>query len=313
VSYARDAASFRTGNVVRDETTGGAFRPLIVEKTLTIEGRQGPNRATTQPTHAVGSGVAGTTYLEVNAEGLCLMPRVQAYRQKGRVIWDWTPGLQPGAPLETPLGTVLRGDALADCLSCHSTVLSISGVRIDESKSIFNVGCQRCHGPAREHLRQVTQRPAPISAKADALGMPRLSALNAAQVTKLCETCHRGLRPIPKGEVPATLARLQGRALSMSACFLKGDQEKLSCLSCHRPHARKETAPAAYERTCKGCHSPAVQPVILCSVDQKKGCVGCHMGKEALTIFGKSEYANHWIRKRPTPIWRDGGPTNAGM
>jgi len=305
VSHKRDAAFFRLPESVKDELTGGVFRPLVAGKDLMVEGRQGPNRATSTVTHAIGSGSAGITYLEIHPEGKCLMPRIQLYRQKGKPHWDWTPGLQPGVTPPTPLGAIIPSDELPECLSCHSTVLSISAAKVDYRKSIFNIGCQRCHGPAREHLRQVAQRPLPTATATASLGMPRLGSLNAAQTTKLCETCHRGLTPIPKDETPATLARLQGRALGMSTCFLKGDRERLSCMSCHRPHSARETNPAVYERTCKGCHGQPQQTAVNCPVDQRKGCVGCHMGKEVLTVFGKSEYTNHWIRKRPTPIWRD--------
>ena len=73
----------------------------------------------------------------------------------------------------------------------------------------------------------------------------------------LCGKCHRHPSRVPPDRLDAddpVLARFQPIGLSQSLCF-KRCQGRLSCVSCHEPHARASSDPAHYERLCKGCHT----------------------------------------------------------
>jgi hypothetical protein len=66
--------------------------------------------------------------------------------------------------------------------------------------------------------------------------------------------------------------RHQPPTLVASACF-RESQGRLSCLSCHSPHAPLERRRSAYDSVCKTCHSTTrhVRSVM------KLSCTGCHM------------------------------------
>jgi len=305
VSLSRDGRYFNTPTVVNDPLLKASFRPLKRGKVLIMEGRQGVNQAYVRLNYAVGSGKSGITYLSVSPDGICLMPRLTLFRPEAQPRWGWTPGLEPGAPSTTPLGIVLPSEELQNCLSCHSTALAISDQQVDFGHSRLNVGCERCHGPGNEHVRATRSKSYANSVDRDHFQIPHLGALTADQQMELCGNCHRALSPSPPHRVPDTLARLQPAALKMSACFIKGDRERLSCTTCHNPHQPKQTNVASYEAICKNCHSIGEATQSKCPVNPRSGCVGCHMGRERLSVFGDSVYTNHWIRRRPKAIWSD--------
>jgi hypothetical protein len=210
---------------------------------------------------------------------------------------DVTPGQSGVSDVDprslTANGRILDTRHLANCFECHTTLLSDrSAEMLDVATLIPNVSCERCHGPARDHVE------AARAGKSD-LKMPfgTSRAEPALKQIRLCGQCHR----LPGKVQPASirpdnnhLARYQPIGLMESKCF-KGSEGALSCTTCHDPHARASSEAASYESTCIKCHKAAPQRV--CGVSKDKGCVGCHMprrdaGQNVL-------YADHWIRIHP--------------
>ena len=68
-------------------------------------------------------------------------------------------GLTPGqketskSPGNTSHGRVFTASETRKCFECHTTAMSDRGPSfLDEATMIPNVSCERCHGPAREHV-----------------------------------------------------------------------------------------------------------------------------------------------------------------
>ena len=163
---------------------------------------------------------------------------------------------------------------ISGCFECHST----GQVRFDNEGVLLStakpgVQCEACHGPAADHI-----------ARRARMGPGRMKA---AAVNDFCGRCHR-----PPATDTAKVdwnyawnVRHQPIYLSQSKCFVKS-KGKLSCLTCHSPHAAMETAPAFYNAKCAGCHS---KPAKVCATN----CVDCHMPR--VSPQTGLRFANHWI------------------
>jgi hypothetical protein len=156
-----------------------------------------------------------------------------------------------------PAGDILR------CFSCHST--GPITLAADEAITPHELGvrCEACHGPAAAHARD----PARVRPKNPA-------QLTAGRLNELCGACHR--MPVA-GKDSLDIqdpwnARHQPPLLAASACFRKSGG-RLTCLTCHSPHAAMERKPAPYDAVCGRCHGDPKhsQPVA------RRSCVGCHM------------------------------------
>ena len=97
----------------------------------------------------------------------------------------------------------------------------------------------------------------------------------AADLNALCAKCHRielGSPAENRDVRDARNVRNQPLMLAASACF-RGARGRLTCLTCHAPHAELERQAGAYDKTCQRCHAAArhKQPVA------GQACAGCHM------------------------------------
>ncbi len=169
--------------------------------------------------------------------------------------------------------------AIFRCFACHSTgPLSQAN---DEAIVPLEPGvrCEVCHGPSAAHARD----PAYVHPN-----NPRRAT--ADQLNDLCGACHR----MPAAAGSATdlrnpwNARHQPLLLAVSACFRKSDG-KLTCLTCHSPHAPLEQKLAAYDVVCRGCHATPrhKKPV------SGRACAECHM--PAVRPSPNLAFANHRI------------------
>jgi len=153
--------------------------------------------------------------------------------------------------------------AILRCFACHST----GPLTLDSNETVIpnepGVRCEACHGPAAEHARD----PA-------ANRMPDPKAITADGLNVLCGECHR--MPAAAGDATDLHnpwnARHQPLLLAASSCF-RQSQGRLSCVTCHSPHAPLERSLASYDPVCKNCHSAPrhARPVA------GRACAGCHM------------------------------------
>lgn len=169
--------------------------------------------------------------------------------------------------------------ALLRCFACHSTgPLRVSAdQRIEPSE--LGVRCEVCHGPAAAHAREPARFHPQNPGK-----------LTADELNRFCGDCHR--MPAAAGEAPNLRdpwnARHQPLLLAASACFQKS-KGRLSCLSCHSPHAPLEHKLAAYDAACGRCHAHPLHKLAIAG----RACVACHM--PAVEAQPHLIFANHRI------------------
>lgn len=182
------------------------------------------------------------------------------------------------------------------CLECHTTWFEhVVGTPNQYHRQNFlpGVTCERCHGPAREHV--VFHQTHPAVTEPHAIVQPAMLARE--RQIEVCTQCHgnavkhRGpaLSYRPGKPLEQYYRTSQSRFteddhvanqigyLRNSKCFQNSDM--MTCVSCHNPHRTKADAhPGKIENACLPCHRKAdcgereKLPVAL-----QDECIKCHM------------------------------------
>jgi tetratricopeptide (TPR) repeat protein len=275
-----------------------------------METREGNELRSALITFAVGSGDRGLTPVGRDEAGRLRELRLSYYGDIGG--WDRTTGhsLMP-SDHERYLGVVMEPDDERRCLDCHTTNYRIAMDRTGPAAADRGIGCERCHGPAGNHLLAVAAKfPDPMIAR------PRLA--EPEQVVNLCGQCHRPRSGRVDPTSPESI-RFQAATLTWSRCYT-ATGKALSCATCHNPHHDADTSPSAYEPKCLACHSPDAPPKpvasarpsrhvaalpegvkrVPCPVNPKTNCLECHMPTTRAAI-NHTVFTDHYIR-----IHRDG-------
>ncbi|MCO8122295.1 cytochrome C [Stieleria sp. TO1_6] len=218
-----------------------------------------------------------------------------------RVSWfgtigelDKTPGQRNDPPqtMGEMFGNKHQGFVLEKCIDCHVTTGEIVDQQIVDL--VPNVNCEKCHGPASEHVKQARQMPDPPPFSVGRVDWDVESEI------QLCGDCHRLPKDVSREqlrEYPTSLARFQPVGMLRSECYLQSDGE-LKCTTCHNPHQSIEaTTTTDHEQNCVKCHLPDSASHVACPVSPQTGCIDCHM--PALKIEGlHTPFHDHWIRVR---------------
>jgi predicted CXXCH cytochrome family protein len=220
---------------------------------------------------------------------------------------DWWATLYPPDNFKRPTGPL--------CDGCHSVNYNVSTKTVTE----WNVGCERCHGPGSEHVKQQ--------------GRPNIinpAKLNYVQANDVCIQCHSQGQPMKNpiqgkyydwpvgfhvgmnlsdfwkleehklGETSFThfadgtahKNRMQGNDFVQSLMYRRG----VTCFNCHNVHGTQNNAllwkPAKV--MCLDCHGSNSQngphaPTIEAHTHHKPDsagseCIACHMPKIEQTI-----------------------------
>lgn len=237
--------------------------------------------------YSVGSGKLGQTYLYWQQDALYELP-ITYFTESG--TWVNSPGYQDGtANFARPIGPA--------CLHCHVTAIDHvpdSKNRYDPAGAVLGVTCERCHGPAREHVEYHRAHPAEAAPRhiLNPAGFPPARQLD------LCAQCHSGVGESLKppfsyrpGEVLEEYLRLsntgtsgpggvhsanQRARLSISRCFQQSPE--MTCTTCHDPHRHERDQQALFAQRCLKCHASED-----CGVVAREGaawaerCIDCHM------------------------------------
>jgi predicted CXXCH cytochrome family protein len=231
---------------------------------------------------------------------------------------DWWVPFYPADNAKRPTGTT--------CDGCHSVNYDIVTKQVTE----WNVGCEKCHGPGSEHVKD------PVAGT-----ILNPARLDFVQANDSCIQCHSQGRPTGNpiagkyydwpvgfhmgmrlsdfwkleehklGETTFThfadgtahKNRMQGNDFVTSQMYTHG----VTCFSCHDSHGSENPSmlrkPAA--ALCLDCHSPGSPngpraPTIQEHTHHQAGsagneCIACHMPKIAQTI-GDVNVRSHTFR-----------------
>jgi tetratricopeptide (TPR) repeat protein len=280
----------------------------------------------------LGSGDHARTYLYRTAAGELYQLPLAWYTQTRS--WGMAPGFD-----RTDHDGVLRR-VRRECVFCHTSYPGVpDGADAYGAPQVFparlpeGIGCQRCHGPAAEHVWLALGG---VGVKEEI----RASVFNPGRLPparrdEVCMGCHLqpsvalpGVRRFGRGDfsfrpgepLADYLVQVdveeEGRTaaerfeinhhpyrLRQSRCFLESGGA-LSCLTCHDPHRRvPESERAAHFRAaCLSCHRQTLKAHADEPARLEGDCVSCHMPKRRTQDVVHVVMTDHLIRRAP------GGP-----
>jgi hypothetical protein len=172
------------------------------------------------------------------------------------------------------------------CFSCHSTGPVTLAADLAVVPHETGVRCETCHGPGAAHARD------PVHVRPVNPGK-----LPAARLNERCGNCHRmpaGPTETPDLRNPWNM-RHQPLLLAASACFQRS-QGRLTCLTCHDPHAPLEHHITSYDRACVKCHAAskhsqpvAGQPCVECHTPTVKPTSNLAFANHRIAVYGTTD------------------------
>lgn len=268
--------------VVMEKTDSGLFQSAVVN---------GQNIVSKPFDITIGSGRKGQSYLYWKDRSLFQLP-VSWYAP--RDTWSNSPGF----PVDD---LVFNRNITARCLECHSTFFKTEKVigdreTFDPGQVMLGVACERCHGPAADHVNFHTEHPD----EKEASYVVNPARLSRQQKLDNCALCHSGVRenimpsfsyvvgddlaefsyPGSPGDSAATLDvhGNQYGLLSASKCF---KSSSLDCSSCHDVHVKETNQLELFSARCMNCHVEGgdnfCRQEPLPGLGLRKNCIDCHM------------------------------------
>jgi predicted CXXCH cytochrome family protein len=273
----------------------------------------------------LGSGNHARTYLFRTPSGELWQLPVAWYTREGR--WGMAPGY------DRPDHEEVSRQVQRECMVCHDAYPELpAGADAYGVPHRFpatmpeGVGCQRCHGPGAEHVRQVRDPDVPMAKAKAAIVNP--AKLPTERRTEVCYQCHlqpavalpavrrfeRGDLAFRPGEaLAAHRVELdpgeEGRSreerfeinhhpyrLEQSRCF-RESRGALSCLSCHDPHRKVSPAERAahYAAVCLGCHRDTLPAGH--AGEGPRDCTNCHMPERRTEDVVHAVMTDHRIQR----------------
>ncbi|MBO9591676.1 MAG: hypothetical protein J7599_02130 [Niabella sp.] len=204
----------------------------------------------------------------------------------------------PGFPADHPS---YARPIVGRCMECHSSYAVVENSleqgmsyaqKIDAGSIIYGIDCERCHGPAAQHVAFHQDHPQDKHPRF----ITAIKSLGRQQQLDLCATCHSGdpvtLKSIfafvpgdslsnyymyyPGAAANPDAHGMQMQSLMQSQCFL---QSNLTCTSCHDTHKNEGSIQEVFVQRCMSCHLKSDHAVTMRSA--KNDCVSCHMPLEA--------------------------------
>jgi Cytochrome c554 and c-prime len=246
-----------------------------------------------------GSGAKGQTYAYWKNNKLLQLP-ISYFTAPHQ--WANSPGY--------PDKVVLNRVITSRCMECHSTyadIISPAGSEPEEyshDRIIFGVDCEKCHGPAADHVAFHSQNPNEKKAKF----IINPASFSRQQSLDLCALCHGGQltksKPSFSFTAGDTLANYfemdngsaapppsdnidvhgnQYGLLRSSKCFIKSGT--MTCVTCHNAHENERGKIELFSQRCMTCHNQEhgtfckIKPGLVSSLD--KNCIDCHMPKQS--------------------------------
>jgi predicted CXXCH cytochrome family protein len=248
--------------------------------------------------YQIGRGIKGRTYLVRVGEYLLESP-ASWYKGSG---WDVSPGYESLQLLD------FDRPITAECLFCHAgpTRFADADGRRLVDEAVTAITCERCHGPAAEHIRKPSGK-----------NIVNPSKLSGTERDSVCEQCHiegetrilnpgKNLQDFHAGEAlerTAVIYQLKtaetGRAvtqaeeLAESKCA-RSSRGTLWCGSCHHPHRASADRRREIREVCASCHATLSKASHPASATE---CVSCHMPARATSNIAHVAATDHRIQR----------------
>jgi len=302
-------------------------------ETLAHGDSAGAPRNQAEVRYIVGSGRRAFTFLVERGDGFLFQSPITWY--SGDQLWDLAPGYDRNSPhFERPIRPA--------CLYCHANqVEHYEGSENHYRNPIFRghaIGCERCHGPGRDHVRQ------PFLLEGEPTTIVNPARLAPPLREAVCQQCHLqgDVRIDRAGRLPTDyrpglplhefievyfqeskrdVLRFVGQVEQMHAsrCF-QASGGTLGCISCHDPHRIPNAAERIthFRNRCLQCHrsEPQDPPVseqgerlagaCVFPVEERlrrspqENCIECHMPRAANSRIPHTATSDHRIPRDPT-------------
>ncbi len=227
--------------------------------------------------------------------------------------WTSSPGYPPGQVFfDRPI--------YERCFECHTSYIKTSAGQqaglqnvkaLDKTTLIYDIDCERCHGPAANHVNFHNAYPEEKQGRY----IISYKSLSRAQKIDMCAVCHSGnknfmlrsvfafmpgdtlshfmLPDINAAANPATpdVHGNQAALLAMSKCFIMSNMD---CSTCHNTHINDRGNYIRYAQRCQGCHTIAGHNFCKMADSSnmaflKNNCTRCHMpGQPSNVIMVKT-------------------------
>ncbi|RZM29876.1 MAG: hypothetical protein EOO88_03165 [Pedobacter sp.] len=198
------------------------------------------------------------------------------------------------------------------CFECHGSFIEKKDVQtsslaigeeLERASIIYGVDCERCHGPAREHV--VFHQSHPEEKKAQFITLYK--NLTRKQKIDACAVCHSGndvqsqkstFAYKPGEDLSAYYSRdfssfggadpdvhgNQSTMLAGSKCFIQS--KDMTCGSCHNTHESLKGNLNIYSQRCMNCHQTQKHsPETIKKGINKANCIDCHMPQQASKLI----------------------------
>jgi tetratricopeptide (TPR) repeat protein len=264
-----------------------------------------------QAAYAIGSGLHAVGYLIELQDHIFQSPFCY-YPKRG---WGLAPGYET---LSTPN---FSRPVTPACLFCHSggdrpqphTLNTYQDPPFEEE----GIGCERCHGPAKAHLRNPVPgsivNPAKLPERARDSVCEQCHLMGEARVTNpgkqfsafqagqnledvfsvyVFEGSLDTSRPNPFKVIS------QSQELALSLCWRRS-HGKLWCGTCHDPHQRPSDARSYFRDRCLACHGVAL---LKTHTKPNEDCIGCHMPIREVTDGAHTTFTDHRITRRTPSV-----------
>lgn len=277
----------------------------------------------------IGSGTKGQTYLNWHSDSLF---QLQVSYFKATDSWANSPGHSfQYSSKQRPI--------LSRCLECHTTfakntesLLEMNTNTYDKSQIIYGIDCERCHGPALNHVNFHKENPTikvPTHIK-------QYSNLNKQQRLHACALCHSGIQktnfntpfefiigdklnqyPISNlNKEDVKKLDVHGNQYGLmysSKCFKIS--KTMDCSTCHDVHKNERGNTPVFNNRCMSCHKN--QDITDCSLEASQtkmnndNCINCHMpliASKAMFIETKKDSIPNKVKLRShfIGIYEDG-------
>jgi hypothetical protein len=240
----------------------------------------------------VGSGNIGQSYLYWTDNRLYQLPITYF---GGAHTWSNSPGF--------PDKVVFNRSITSRCLECHTTfakTISEPGKEpesFDKQQIVYGVDCEKCHGPAAEHVSFHQQNKTETKGKF----ILNPASFSRQQNMDLCASCHGGrlqkTKPSFTFMAGDTLSNYfladtttpdpnhidvhanQYGLLRGSKCFRMSNS--MTCNTCHNTHENEKGKTEIFSQRCMSCHSTGHNNVckLTATIGDaiKSNCIDCHM------------------------------------